>query len=240
MNGLQLQGIGKSYGPQQVLKSIDLDFAAGQVTAIVGDNGAGKSTLLKIIAGLCRPDIGHIHLDGSNLTALAAGSHRAHGIEMVYQDLALARQQDVTTNLFLGRELTRTPFGILDRRMMRQWARQELDRLGIVIAHHDRPVGLLSGGQQQAVAIARAVLFDPKVLLLDEPTAALAAREVQQVIDLVRTQRELGRIVILVSHRLNDVFAVADRIVVLKQGSLVADTPAAGTSLPQVVEAIVS
>jgi ABC-type sugar transport system ATPase subunit len=239
MSGLCATKNVKSFGVHQVLRSVSLDFAEGQVTAIVGDNGAGKSTLLKVLAGIFEPDEGSVTLDDQNLIGLSAAEHRAQGIEMVFQDLALAQQHNAVANLFMGREITRR-FGFLNHKAMARRAHDELARLGIALPDWTVPVGLLSGGQQQAVAIARTVLFNPKVLLLDEPTAALAAREVSQVLDLIRQQRDRGRIVILVSHRLNDVFAVADRIVVMKQGRIVADDPIAALSLSRVVENIVS
>jgi ABC-type sugar transport system ATPase subunit len=239
MNGLLLTNVAKSFGAVQALKPLSIGFEPGQVTAIVGDNGAGKSVLLKLLAGLLTPDTGSIALGARNLTGLAAASRRQQGIEMVYQDLALARQQDVITNLFMGREMTSNTFGFLDRKAMAHRARQVLARIGINIPDLRAPVSQLSGGQQQAVAIARAVLFDPNVLLLDEPTAALGAREVQDVLALIRGQKELRRIVVFVSHRLNDVFAVADRIVVMKQGSLVADQPTSYMTLEKVVAEIV-
>jgi ABC-type sugar transport system ATPase subunit len=238
MSGLALENISKSFGAVEVLKHINTHFDGGQVTAIVGDNGAGKSTLLKLMAGIHMPDEGTIKLGGEELVRLPASEHRRRGIEMVYQDLAVAKQHDVVTNLYLGRELIR--FGFLDRKTMRKKASEELDGLSIKIPDLNRPVGLLSGGQQQAIAIARAVMFDPKVLLLDEPTAALAAREVDEVLDLIRQQKQRHRVVILVSHRLNDVFAVADRIVVMKHGQIAADMPTKATTLSKVVEHIVS
>ncbi len=239
MSGLTLDNISKSFGAIEVLKRISTHFDNGQVTAIVGDNGAGKSTLLKLIAGIHAPDEGNIKLDGQELIKMSASEHRRRGIEMVYQDLAVAKQHDVVTNLYLGRELTRTWFCFLNRTAMRKQAKAELDRLGVTIPDLNKAVGLLSGGQQQAVAIARALLFNPKVLLLDEPTAALAAREVEQVLNLIRQQKGQGRAVVLVSHRLNDVFAVADRIIVMKQGKIVADDPVGATSLSAVIEHIV-
>ena len=157
---------------------------------------------------------------------------------MVYQDLALAPQQDVVTNFFMGREKI-GHFGFLKRGAMRAQVQAKLAELGIQIEDLSRPVGFLSGGQQQAVAIARALLFNPQTLLLDEPTAALAVREVERVLDLIRRQRAAKRIIILVSHRLNDVLAVSDRIVVLKHGRVVADAAAASVTLGQVVEKIV-
>lgn len=238
MKELTLNHIRKSFGSVEVLRDLSLTFEAGTVTAIVGDNGAGKSTLLKTIAGIYRPDSGEVRFNGAILNGLSAAAHRACGIEMVYQDLALAGQQSVVANLFMGREITHA-FGLLNRRAMKKEAEAILDRLGIKIQSMEALVGTLSGGQRQAIAIARAVLFDPQILLLDEPTAALAAREVSQVLDLIRREREQGRTVVLISHRLNDVFAVADRIVVMKQGQIVADDPAPATTLSQVVERIV-
>jgi simple sugar transport system ATP-binding protein len=239
MNALQLEKIGKSFGAVEVLSDVTIGFEEGKVTAIVGDNGAGKSTLLKIISGAHAPDSGSIKLHGEDLTSLPVAAYRGHGIEMVYQDLALAKQQDVVANLFMGHEQASPVLGYLHRRRMTALARQELDKLGIRIGDLNAPVGSLSGGQQQSIAIARAALFDPKVLLLDEPTAALAAREVEHVLELIRQQRFLGRLIILVSHRLNDVFAVADRIIVMKQGRLVADDPVPATTLNRVIEKIV-
>jgi ABC-type sugar transport system ATPase subunit len=236
---LVLQNIYKHFDRVEVLRDVSLGFEPGTVTAIVGDNGAGKSTLLKIVAGILAPSAGNISFDENAVTALSANARRSLGIEMVYQDLALASQQDVVTNLFMGREQI-GPFGLLKREAMRTRAQNKLNELGIEIKNISQRVSLLSGGQQQAVAIARALLFDPQVLLLDEPTAALAVREVERVLEIIRRQRAASRIVILVSHRLNDVFAVADRIVVLKHGQVAADNLTAQVTLSQVVEKIVS
>ncbi len=239
MNLLELQHVSKHFAHVEVLRDVCLRFEPGTVSAIVGDNGAGKSTLLKILAGIHAPAEGTITFNDSAITNLSADARRARGIEMVYQDLALAAQQDVVTNLFMGREQT-SIFGLLKRRSMRRLAQAKMEELGINLPSLQQPVGQLSGGQQQAVAIARALLFSPQVLLLDEPTAALAVREVERVLDLIRQQRAAKRIVILVSHRLNDVLAVSDRIIVLKHGRVAADDPAQSVSLSQVVEKIVS
>ena len=239
MRSFRTSNISKRFGANHVLQSITLEFEPGTVTALVGDNGAGKSTFLKTLAGIHLPDSGNIILQELDITPLTAQAHRENGIEMAYQDLALAKQQDVVTNLFMGRETSHFA-GILARKAMRKEAATRLERLGIHIPDLDRPVGLLSGGQQQAIAIARAVMFEPKVLLLDEPTAALAAREVETTLEFIRHQKSEGRIVVLVSHRLNDVFAVADRIVVLKRGEVFCSERTTEITLAEVVERIVS
>jgi ABC-type sugar transport system ATPase subunit len=238
MSSFEVCEIKKRFGSVEVLNGISLCFEPGTVTSIVGDNGAGKSTLLKILAGVFRANEGTLRLNGETLDRGSPASHRRAGIEMVYQDLALAKNHDVITNLFLGRELISC--GVLDRCTMEQEGRSILGQLEINLPRMEQRVGELSGGQQQAVAIARAVLFNPRVLLLDEPTAALAAREVDRVIELVKRQKELGRIIILVSHRLNDVFAVSDRIVVLKRGCVYSDDPKNNLTLTEVVQRIVS
>jgi ABC-type sugar transport system ATPase subunit len=237
MTTLEAHNITKAFDAVEVLRGISLTFQPGSVTALVGDNGAGKSTFLKILAGVHTPTGGKICLHGAPLERGVTASHREAGIEMVYQDLALAKNHDIVTNLFLGRE--RDSFGFLRRREMLSQAKTTLDQLEINLPRLTQKVGTLSGGQQQAVAIARAVLFNPKVLLLDEPTAALAAREVERVIDLIQKQKALGRIIILVSHRLNDVFAVADRIIVLKRGQVFSDDPSTALTLAEVVQRIV-
>lgn len=236
---LSLDNVAKHFSGINILKDISLAFAAGTVTAIVGDNGAGKSTLLKIMSGALLPSSGMVTLNGANIIALNVDARRMAGIEMVYQDLALAPQQNVMANMYAGRELL-GDLGRLNRRAMRDGAVKHLQELGIDIPNLDLPVGMLSGGQRQALAIARAAMFSPKVLLLDEPTAALAVREVERVLDLIRRQKAAGRAVVVVSHRLNDVFAVADRIVVLKQGRVISDDVTCAVTLVQTVERIVS
>ncbi len=238
MNGLQLFNLCKSFGAFRVIDGLSLTFQPGTVSAIVGDNGAGKSTLLKLLSGVHRPDAGEIALGGENISRCSPQFHRDAGIEMVFQDFALARNHDIASNLFIGRELTN--YAILKRKLMSARARAVLDELAIDIPRLCTPVGHLSGGQQQAVAIARALMFNPKVLLLDEPTAALAAREVQKVIDLVLAQKKAGRIIIFVSHRLNDVFAVADRILVMKRGKIFSDDPASAVDIAATVQRIVT
>lgn len=241
MSLLKINGIKKSFGAVSVLHGVDLNVEAGEVVGLVGDNGAGKSTLMKIVTGIYQADEGSISLEGKSVLDLAPGARRALGIEMIYQDLALAKQQDVASNIFLGREPTRKFLGMkfVDRKRMNKEAQAMIDRLGAKLPAISRPVGSFSGGQQQSVAIARALTFDPKIVIMDEPTAALAVREVQSVLDLIRQLKSQGIGVILISHRLNDVLSVTDRIVVLRQGRATADLTTSKTSMPEIVSSIV-
>lgn len=243
MSLLDVAGIKKSFGAVDVLRGVDLCVEAGSVIGLVGDNGAGKSTLMKTVTGVYQADAGDITFDGNNISRTGPGARRRLGIEMIYQDLALARQQDVANNIFLGREPVKRLWGFLpgyvDKARIDREAAQMIDRLGAQIPSINRPVGTLSGGQQQSVAIARALTFEPKMVIMDEPTAALAVREVEHVLDLIRQLKNDGIAVILISHRLTDVFAVCDRIVVLRQGELIADTPRTGTTMNDVVAHIV-
>jgi ABC-type sugar transport system ATPase subunit len=243
MSLLAISSVVKRFGPIEVLKGVDLDVEAGSVVGLVGDNGAGKSTLMKTITGLYRIDEGRIHFDDADITVAAPGDRRTRGIEMIYQDLALAKQQDVAANIFLGREPLRRPLGFLppiaDKRRMDEQAQAMIERLGARIPSIHRPVGLMSGGQQQTIAIARALTFSPKLVIMDEPTAALAVREVESVLALIGQMRAEGLAVILISHRLNDVFEVTDRIVVLRQGRIEADLATRNTQMREVVGYIV-
>jgi ABC-type sugar transport system ATPase subunit len=240
---LQIEGVTKGFGAVQVLNGVNLSIDAGTVTGLVGDNGAGKSTLMKTITGIYAVDAGDIRFTGEPMTGLTPGERRRRGIEMIYQDLALAKQQDVAENIFLGREPVRRAFGILpgyvDKARMDADALKMIARLGARIPSIHRPVGMFSGGQQQTVAIARALTFNPKLVIMDEPTAALAVREVESVLKLIRQMREEGIAVILISHRLNDVFEVTDRIVVLRQGRIEADLKTQETKMREVVGYIV-
>ena len=242
MTLLELDNVRKRFGTVEALRGVSLRVDAGEVVALVGDNGAGKSTLMKTITGVHRPDDGAIRFQGQDITALAPGAIRARGIEMIYQDLALARQQDVAANIFLGREPIRRLLGlvpVIDRRRIDAEAERMIRRLGARLPSVHYEVGLLSGGQQQSVAIARALTFDPRLVIMDEPTAALAVREVEHVLDLIRELRRQGIAVILISHRLTDVFAVAERIVALRQGTVIADERTAATTMQDVVAHIV-
>lgn len=215
---VEMRGIRKSYGALDVLRGVDLTVGRGEVVGLVGDNGAGKSTLMKMLAGAVIPDAGEIRVDGVALTGSGPRAARAAGIEMVYQDLALCNDVDVAGNLFLGREIHRPFSRRLDHRRMHEEAAQDLATLHIRIKDTRQLVANMSGGQRQAIAIARAVTFEPKVLVLDEPTAALAAREVEMTLQLIRDVSSRGVSVVLITHRLQDLFEVADRFVVLYEG----------------------
>jgi D-xylose transport system ATP-binding protein len=234
---LQLRGVNKSFGAVHVLYDVDFDVRAGEVTALVGDNGAGKSTLVKCVAGIHPIDSGEIRFDGKPV-AIHAPTDAAHlGIEVVYQDLALADNLDIVQNMFLGRE--RGPSWLLDEADMEQAARRTLASLSVrTVTSVRTPVAALSGGQRQTVAIAKAVLWDSKVVLLDEPTAALGVAQTRQVLDLVRRLAEQGLGVVLISHNMADVFEVSDRIATLYLGRMVAQVATKDVTHGQVVELI--
>nr|WP_198950858.1 ATP-binding cassette domain-containing protein [Kineosporia sp. A_224] len=215
---IEMTDIRKRFGALDVLRGVTLSVPAGQVVGLVGDNGAGKSTLMKMLSGADTPDSGWIAIDGEQVTGAGPRAARAHGIEMVYQDLALCNDLDVAANLFLGRESYHRWNRRLDHHRMHTEAAEHLERLHIRVPDTRQEVATMSGGQRQAVAIARAVTFDPKVLVLDEPTAALAAREVETVLGLIREVSARGVSVVLITHRLQDLFEVADRFVVLYEG----------------------
>lgn len=233
-----MRDIRKSFGALQVLRGIDLRIAPGEVVGLVGDNGAGKSTLMKMLAGAMTPDSGSIFIDGEQMTAAGPRAARMHGIEMVYQDLALCNDLDVAANLFLGREKYDKVTRRLAKTQMHEEAEEDLRKLHIRITNTYQEVGEMSGGQRQAIAIARAVTFDPKVLVLDEPTAALAAREVEVVLQLIRDVSARGVSVVLITHRLQDLFEVADRFVVLYEGICHRELQPDATDLTELVNAM--
>lgn len=235
---VEMVDIRKRYGALEVLRGVNLRIAPGEVIGLVGDNGAGKSTLMKMLAGAVTPDSGHILIDGEEMTGAGPRAARLHGIEMVYQDLALCNDLDVAANLFLGRELYQPMTRRLDHRRMHAEAAEDLAKLHIRISDTTQEVGTLSGGQRQAVAIARAVTFDPKVLVLDEPTAALAAKEVEMVLQLIRDVSARGVSVVLITHRLQDLFEVCDRFVVLYEGVLHRQLQPDQTDLSELVTAM--
>ena len=235
---LRTVGISKSFGPVSVLKSINFEAPAGKVTALVGDNGAGKSTFIKSIAGIHAPDEGEVHFEGKPVTIHTPRDASALGIEVVYQDLALCDNLDIVQNMFLGRE-ARKVGRRLDEETMEAAARKTLASLNVTTVKSIRqPVASLSGGQRQSVAIAKAVMWNSKLVILDEPTAALGVAQTRQVLDLVARLASQGLAVILISHNLVDVFEVADRIAVLYLGRMVAQVAASEVDSPTVVELI--
>ncbi|MFC5179512.1 ATP-binding cassette domain-containing protein [Nocardioides taihuensis] len=234
---LSLRGIHKSFGAVSVLRGVDFDVRPGRVSALVGDNGAGKSTLIKGIAGIHAFDQGDYFFEGQHVKVHGPKEANNLGIEVVYQDLALCDNLDVVDNMFLGREVG--PSVRLDEISMELRARETLDGLSVRTLQSVRtPVASLSGGQRQTVAIARAVLWNSKVVILDEPTAALGVAQTEQVLLLVRRLADRGLGVVLISHNLNDVFEVADDIAVLYLGQLVAQVQADEVTRAQVVELI--
>jgi D-xylose transport system ATP-binding protein len=232
---LALEGVSKSFGPVQALSDVDFQVNSGEVVALVGDNGAGKSTLVKTIAGIHAADDGRILFEGSEVRIAGPTDATDLGIATVYQDLALCDNLDVVENLFLGRE--EGTFA-LDETSMERQAGELLGRLAVTIVDMRAEVGTLSGGQRQQVAIARSLLGDPKVVVLDEPTAALGVRQTALVLELVKRLRDEGHAVVVISHNLADVFEVADRIFVLRLGRKAADLAAREASQEEVVAAI--
>jgi simple sugar transport system ATP-binding protein len=230
--------IKKSFGAIEALRGVTLSIQPGEVVGLVGDNGAGKSTLMKMLAGAEVPDEGQMLIDGVAMDKVGPKEARARGIEMVFQDLALCNDIDVAGNLFLGREIYHPITRQMDSKRMHEEALQHLEKLHIRVKRTNQMVGTLSGGQRQAIAIARAVTFDPKVLVLDEPTAALAAKEVETVLQLVRDISARGVSVILITHRLQDLFEVTDRLVVLYEGEVWKELQPAQTDLAGLVNAM--
>jgi ABC-type sugar transport system ATPase subunit len=232
---LQLRGIGKSFGPVQALIGIDLDIPAGQVTALVGDNGAGKSTLIKTVSGTWPPSTGHLLWQGRPVSIHSPREAARLGIATVYQDLALCDNLDIVQNMMLGRE--KLKFGLLDEIGMELDAKRTMQDLRVTTVRSMRqPVGSLSGGQRQAVAVAKAVMQDAKLVIMDEPTAALGVSQTELVLSLITQLASTDHGVIMVSHNLNDVFRVADRIAVLYLGRLVAVGPKAEFDTQSAVE----
>jgi D-xylose transport system ATP-binding protein len=237
---LSARKLNKSFGPVHVLHDVDLDVYPGEVTAVVGDNGAGKSTLVKCFAGINSIDSGEVVYEGKPVVLHDPRDATALGIEFVYQDLALADNLDITQNMFLGREITQARALLNDGEMERQ-ARTTLESLSVrTVSSVRQLVANLSGGQRQTVAIAKAVLWNSKVVFLDEPTAALGVAQTRQVLDLVRRLADQGRGVVLISHNMNDVMEVADRVVALFLGRVAAEVHKKDTSTTQIVELITS
>jgi ABC-type sugar transport system ATPase subunit len=224
---LQARGINKSFGAVQALKDVDFEVRPSEVVALIGDNGAGKSTLINVITGVLEPDSGEIIFEGERVKFASPHDARERGIETVYQDLAVAPQLDAVANIFLGRERRMTGilgrFGFLDQQKMRKETDEQLEELHVRIPDVSKPLSTFSGGQRQGVAVARAVMWASKVVIMDEPTAALGVAQVGMVLDLVRRVRQTGIPVVFISHNMPQVFDVADRIVVLRLGEVVAE-----------------
>ncbi|SNT26746.1 ATP-binding cassette domain-containing protein [Tropicimonas sediminicola] len=234
---LRLRNIHKTFGSHEALRGVDLDIRPGECLGLIGDNAAGKSTLSKVISGTYIPDEGEIELEGRKVRFSTPSEARDLSIEMVYQDLSLCDHVDVVGNLFLGRELKRGPF--LDQKRMLAQAEEMLAALEIRIPRLTAKVEKLSGGQRQAIAIARAASFEPKILLMDEPTSALAVAEVEAVLALINRVKARGVAVVLVTHRMQDLFRVCDRVAVMYEGTKVAERNIGETDLQELVDLIV-
>ena len=235
---LSLKGVSKNFGAVQALAKVDFETRAGEVMALVGDNGAGKSTLIKGLAGIYPFDEGEIYVDGEEVNIHGPRDAADLGIEIVYQDLALADNLDVVANMFLGRE-TVSSFRRLNEISMEQASLKTLDSLAVTTIRSVRQhVASLSGGQRQAIAVAKAVMWNSRLVILDEPTAALGVAQTHQVLSLVRRLADRGLGVVIISHNLHDIFEVSDRITVLRLGRKVAELEAAQTTQQEVVQAI--
>jgi simple sugar transport system ATP-binding protein len=236
-------GLSKYYGPVTALHRVDIEIYRGEILAIVGDNGAGKSTLVKILSGAISPDEGHIQLDGVQVKFDSPQRARSYGVETVYQDLALAPNRDVIQNIYLGREICYggllKPFRILCARAMRRIGERHIRELEVGVSHvSGLPIGRMSGGQRQCVAVARAAFWSSKVMFMDEPTAALGVREAEAVLRLIRRVAQTGTAVVIISHAIPHVVALADRMVVLRHGRKAADLQGR-VSVEEVVNLIV-
>jgi len=242
---LEMRNITKFFGGLCAVNGVDFSIRAGEVVGLVGDNAAGKSTLMKILAGAYTPSDGEIFLESRRVRFHDPQDARSMGIEMLFQDLALVPELDVAENLFLGKEVPKKLFGrlpikfLLDRRRMNAKAAEFLKDLCINVEDVHEKVRNLSGGQQQSVSIARTMFFNAKLVILDEPTSAISVRETQRVLELIAQLKAKGVSVVIVSHRMEDIFAVADRIVVLRRGKKVEDSPKSETSMERVIRKII-
>ncbi len=237
---LRVEHVAKSFGPITALRDINLHLRKGEVLGLLGDNGAGKSTLIKILCGFHKPDSGTMWLKGEPYTPRSVLDARAHGIDTVYQDLALIDELSVYLNLFLRRELVTKPIPFLAKRRMRKAARQALEETGINIPRLDVPVARLSGGQRQAIAVARTISSDADVILLDEPLAAMGAKEGALILDLIGRLKAEGRVsIIMILHNYVHVFQACDRVSLIQDGVIALDKPTADTSVEELNEIVV-
>ena len=228
---IEMRNIKKNFGAVQALRGVDLAVNHNEVLGLVGDNAAGKSTLMKVLSGAYIPDGGEVLIEGKKVNFSNPMDARRQGIEMVYQDYALANNLDVAANVFMGREVVQYklgPIGVMDYRYMEQETKNLLDRLKINVQSVRQKVERLSGGQRQAIAIARATAFNAKVIIMDEPTAALSVAAIDQVLELVEELKAQGASIIIISHRLEDIYRFSDRMIVLRHGRKVTDTPIEG------------
>jgi len=236
---LRVEHIAKRFGAVTALADVNLRLAKGEVLGLLGDNGAGKSTLIKIICGFQQPDAGRILLNGQPVTVKSVDHARSLGIDTVYQDLALVNQLSVYHNMFLNREKVRWP--LLSNRTMRRLARQYLDEMGVSIPSVDADVAQLSGGQRQAIAVARAVYSNAKILLLDEPLAAMGAKEAAIILDQVRELKDKGDVsVIIIAHNYGQALEICDRINLLQHGEITFDKPTAQTSVAELNDIVIA
>ena len=244
MNGgaqdvLRAENIVKRFGANVALRDVTLQLRKGEVLGLIGDNGAGKSTLIKTITGFHRPDAGKIYIEGEEVVLKSVSHAQALGIQTVFQDLALINDLSVYHNMFLNSEITRGPF--LNNRAMKEKTRQHLDEIGVNIPSIDTTVAMLSGGQRQAIAVARSVYSNAKILLLDEPLAAMGAKEGAMILDLIQRLRDEGEVsIILIVHNYAHVFEVCDRVNVLQHGRISYDKPTSETSVEELTELMVS
>lgn len=239
---LEVRNITKRFGGLVAVNDVSLGVFAGEVVGLLGDNGAGKSTLIKVISGVYRPDEGEILFQGRKVDIGSPMDALGAGIETIYQDLALAENLNVPSNIFLGRERTRRVLGvlkILDNQYMQDESKKVLKKLDIVIPSLRNRIRSLSGGQRQAVAISRSIYWDAKLLIMDEPTAALGVAEQKKVLDTVRRLKSHGIGIIMISHQMHDVFQVADRLIIMRRGEKVAERITAQTNADEVVSLIV-